>query len=468
MYKLANGVFLVTGAKRGAIYDTNTGNVYSVNETACRVLLGELENPAYLKDLRAKNLLGEGLAEGLNPEDLAKLQQTVELKFIWFEILSDDCNECCIHCYAQCMPPTYRRSLGLSTEQNPTSSKRKLTAKEWKTLIKEGAELGCKRCQFIGGEPFLWRGDGREDVLDLTEWAISHRYADVEIFTNGTLLTEGKIERMKALGVRVAISLYAIRPKVHEAITKTPGSFRKTLNALSLLKKYGVPTRVETPLMKANEGVIEETRKWLLEQGFLNRKPDPIRPKGRADNQAIFPSGEAAIRYGYRLKPDFRADWETFTRYYSTHSCLAGKITITDVGDVIPCIFSRNEIAGNALEMESLRKVVTSPSSLKEVWHTTKDSVLVCQDCEYRYACFDCRPLSQGAGGAKSDYFSAPYPRCTYNPYTGEWASGAWKLDEAGKPYYDKDLKPTIEQVLADRKETKQPTPEERGECDGG
>ena len=63
------------------------------------------------------------------------------------------------------------------------------------------------------------------------------------------------------------------------------------------------------------------------------------------------------------------------------------------------------------------------------------DNVLICRDCEYRYACFDCRPLAKASAGETAEYLSAPPARCTYNPYTGQWAQGVWKLDEKGEPF---------------------------------
>ena len=450
MRKLADGVFFVRGAKHGAIYDTNAGNVYSINGADCETLVERLDSQRVHKN--------DGVQE---------LIRIPSLQFIWFEIVSDDCNERCIHCYADSMPPTYRKKMGLPViQENTQPSRRKLTAGEWRKLIAEGRQLGCPSCQFIGGEPFVWRGENGEDVLDLAEYAHSQGYESIEIFTNATLLTEAKISRIKELGVSVAVSLYSIQSEIHDAVTRTPGSMKKTLGALDLLRKHGIRTRVETILMRMNESTLEETENWIRKNGFRHRKPDPIRPKGRGDNPLIFPSKENTVKLRYLLKPNFRTDIDTLSRYLSGHSCMAGKITVTDTGDVLPCIFSRNMVTGNVIDIGSLEGVLLG-ELLQRIWNSTKDSVLVCQDCEYRHVCFDCRPLSQGVAGECSDYFTAPYPRCTYNPYTGEWAGGTWKLDETGKPYYDGDLKPTIEQVLADRKVNQQPTLEEEGECDG-
>ena len=45
-----------------------------------------------------------------------------------------------------------------------------------------------------------------------------------------------------------------------------------------------------------------------------------------------------------------------------------------------------------------------------------KDKVKICQNCEYRYACFDCRPNSITA----KQYDSKPW-YCPYDPLTGTW-----------------------------------------------
>ena len=93
---------------------------------------------------------------------------------------------------------------------------------------------------------------------------------------------------------------------------------------------------------------------------------------------------------------------------------------------------------GNVAKDDSLDNVLKD--EIQELWRITKDDVLVCSDCEYRYVCFDCRPISEGANEGRGNYKSAPYPRCTYNPYEGEWGKGTWRLDEKSEPFYDTTL----------------------------
>jgi radical SAM protein with 4Fe4S-binding SPASM domain len=349
------------------------------------------------------------------------------------------------------MPPSFRKTLSDGDDTtHPKTIGAKLNAVDWHELIKKSFDLGCRRCQFIGGEPFLYK-DGDITVLDLAEFAVELGYEHVEIFTNATLLTDKKIERIGTAGIKIAVSLYSADPDVHDSITQLPGSHKKTIGSLRKLKKAGIQTRVETVAMRQNQHTLVDTQVLIKDIGFIPRSPDPLRPKGRGDNPAIKPSGEMIATYGIKLKPNFKAYQSIVDHYSSSHSCLAGKITITDNGDVLPCIFSRTHVIGNVVDSD-LETILLS-EAVKRIWQTTKDDVLVCRDCEYRYVCFDCRPLSEAASEGKASYFEAPPPRCSYNPYTGEWAAGVWKVDSDGNPYYDRSAKGTLLLALENKVE---------------
>lgn len=445
-FEVKKGIYLVPGFSRAAICDTNTGNVYSINKLAQAVALGLNKDDEFYQELTNLGLVSEMEI----PRKLEPQGGIPRLDFVWFEIVSDDCNERCLHCYADSMPQTYRRRLMGEEESSheltmlSLRAASKLTAERWKQLIDESYDLGCRQAQFIGGEPFIWRGKNDESVLDLAEHAKRKGFEFVEIFTNATQITPDKVDCIKQLGLNIAVSLYSDDPQTHDQITRTPGSFKRTTEALEMLRIAQVPTRVETVLMGPNQQTVESTGNFIQQMGFSHRAPDVLRPKGRGDDPSLQPDMESLVRHGLILGPDFSAAPSFFQRSTDGHNCLAGKITITDNGNVLPCIFSREQIVGN-VRQKSLEKVLEG--KIQKIWGLTKDDVLVCQDCEYRYVCFDCRPISEGASCGNGQYETAPYPRCTYNPYEGIWGGGIWKVDGEGKPYYDETLKPIIEKV---------------------
>lgn len=341
------------------------------------------------------------------------------MQFAWLEI-TDQCNERCLHCYGSFSPNKKVKPLGHT---------------EWEGVIQSLAENGCRQIQFIGGEPFRYRGETKtQTVLDLVEFAKEQDFGFVEIFTNGTLISAENVKRIKDLEVSIALSVYSANAAIHDSITQTPGSHKRTLRAINMLRGAGIPVRAVIIAMKQNEDTIEQTVEMAQNLGLNSRAPDVVRPSGRAQETDIAPSVATLLKYGLITKPNFSTDPISFRRNQLYHTCLAGKIAVTADGQVIPCIFSRNDILGS-LKDQGLVDVLQS-LALKETWELTKDKVLVCKDCEYRYACSDCRPLAEGSSCGKS-YSSAPFPRCTYNPYAGEWGLGTWRINDQGETIYE-------------------------------
>jgi radical SAM protein with 4Fe4S-binding SPASM domain len=448
-FQLKDGVFFVPGATRGAVLDTRSGAVYSVNEEASAALRYEVADDEYWEALVGLELAEPSADPALRP--VPKKDDVDRLNFAWFEIVTDDCNERCAHCYADSMPKTYRKQQKASllpvVDACDEPAKPRMTHDRWLAAIAEAARLGARTCQFIGGEPFLYRGPKGETVLDLVAAARDAGFTLIEIFSNLTLITRDKALRIKELGARVATSLYSDQAEVHDAITRTPGSHAKTTGAAALLKELGVEVRAEIVLMQPNQHTIESTINFKKTRGLGDRGPDPLRPKGRGDNPALQPDFEHLVRHGLILEPAFIASREVVAHYSAGHSCLLGKIAITEFGEVLPCIFTRNHAAGNLLVSGELAPILRN--GLRRYWRATKDDVMVCRDCEYRYVCFDCRPLSEASAGGRAEYLNAPYPRCTYNPYTGEWRAGLWTLDPSGKPFYDRSQAAEIARVAA-------------------
>ncbi|MBT9141561.1 MAG: Coenzyme PQQ synthesis protein E [Dehalococcoidia bacterium] len=107
-------------------------------------------------------------------------------------------------------------------------------------------------------------------------------------------------------------------------------------------------------------------------------------------------------------KPAFlKISKEDFIARLHGHNCWRGRIVITPTGDVLPCPLVRDIVLGN-VQHQSLPDIIAS-DSLKQIWRLTKDKIETCQDCEYRYACFDCR--------AKAESLTSKPADCWYNPY---------------------------------------------------
>ncbi len=409
IYNLLEGVYLVEGAKNSAIYDTRKGNVYSLNFIAKERILNleideEFANALEsfgLTDFIPKSFCKGEMAEFVFPTP----------SFAWFEIATTSCNLSCQHCY-----------LGNALKEDPRS---KMAYQDWTDVIEQAWECGIDKCQFIGGEPFLFVDSGKS-LLDLCEFAKEKGFSSIEIFTNLQLIDEETILKISELGIKVATSLYSVYPEVHDSITRKKGSHGKTLNAIRALRRFDIEVRVELVLMSINQFTLKDTLEFLDSLEVNYRSPDPIRPTGLGVDNNLVPDFDYLYKYGFYTKPNFSSSRKKFLSNLKFNSCLSNKVVVTENGDTLPCVFSRDVILGNVLD-SSLVDIISSEKAIK-VRSLNKNDVLVCKDCEYRYACSDCRPLAGDTFKMRNSYESHPDPRCTYNPYTGVWGAGHWIL----------------------------------------
>jgi radical SAM protein with 4Fe4S-binding SPASM domain len=395
-------VYLVKGAKHSAIYDLAKGEVYSVDDTFGSALdlalMGRTpkeiimqtgnnlyETIEFLNKLAKQGLAGWYEGPTRPPKSYKDLPAPPwQLRLAWLE-LTDVCNLRCIHCYNDSRLPRLPEK-----ETVPTEGLR--------CLLYELAELGCSQLQLTGGEALL-----REDqLLDLIPVA-EEKGIQAEVFTNLTLLTTRTAKFFKEHNVWVGTSLYAPDDKVHDSITRVNGSFARTVEGIRKLMSEGIRLRIEIVAMPQNENRLNETIRFAKEELGVDRvKVSRVLRVGRACSVA----SEELASPGDKLSFP-KISKEDFVARLHGHNCWRGQIAIACSGDVFPCPCERDVVLGDVTR-QNLRDIVLS-DDLKRIWGLTKDKIETCKDCEYRYACFDCRARAESLTGKPTD--------CWYNPY---------------------------------------------------
>jgi radical SAM protein with 4Fe4S-binding SPASM domain len=146
------------------------------------------------------------------------------------------CNEQCVHCY--CVVEH-----GREREVRPLE----LTTGEVMRVLDDLAELGAFYLTLSGGEVLV-----RSDFFDIAAHAQRRGFA-YRIFTNGIGLTEEKARRLAEVEpLTVEVSLLSADPAVHDAITRVPGSFRRLMRSIELLRRYGLRVHLKSVIMKPN------------------------------------------------------------------------------------------------------------------------------------------------------------------------------------------------------------------------
>ncbi len=316
------------------------------------------------------------------------------------------CNLKCRHCY--------------STAGRPWDDE--LSTEEALSVIEILADAGVTSVAFSGGEPLL-RKDFFELVSRLKEYGVY-----VAVATNGTLLTEEMVSRLKSQGVEyVQISLDGLR-ETHEKFRGIAGIYDRVLDGIKNAVNAGLTVCISTTATKMNLRDVPEMMnlaeklgvKWFMLYNYI--------PTGRGDiDLDLEPHDrERLLRLLWNKMKETDVNFMSTAPYYArvaiesessvipTHFYnpeLGGRLTslgefiggcgcgrfylaLRANGDINPCVFF-------PLWLENIKNFSDSEDFL-HFWRENrilrdlrdKDSLEICGDCRYRYVCGGCRARS--------------------------------------------------------------------------
>ena len=388
-YALNENVYLVKGACKSCIYDFNTSKLYSVNNALSEKL--DLVNQGGLgvsnESDDIQNVFNELQKVGVLTTVEAPVSRDIsELKFqdagcifAWIEITTK-CNLRCLHCY----------------NESDAHCDTIMSFNEYKKVIDGLIDLGVSKVQLIGGEPFT-----HKNLLEMLEYTVG-KFQAIEIFTNGTLITNHWLEYLAKNNIRMALSVYSYNSKNHDQITGGEGSWEKTVNTINLLKKHGIEYRVCNVLMRGVE--IGEKTTDLFE---LSEEKDVVRMSGRANFSLL--TDDLLMKKLITKKTFQTPIRRNFCgNLVSGHNCFRNKIYVSADLMVYPCVMERRLTHCRVGDNGEIKLDAT-------LRFLNKDNIQECCQCEYRYACFDCRPNSLSGDTLEKPWY------CTYSPLTGEW-----------------------------------------------
>src|SRR5712672_721411 len=188
------------------------------------------------------------------------------------------CNEQCVHCYLD------HHDHG------------EMTTAEIKKLLREMADAGVFILTLSGGEIFL-----RKDFFEILEYARALTFC-IKLKTNAVLIGEAQAARLRDLGVEsIQISIYSHRPEVHDAITKLPGSLRRSIKAIRFLKSQGLKVVMANVLMTQNMDDYPGARALADELGAEYTLDPTVTPMMDGDRAILdLNVGESALRHVFR------------------------------------------------------------------------------------------------------------------------------------------------------------------------
>ncbi len=143
---------------------------------------------------------------------------------------------------------------------------------------------------------FPWRDHvcfttGEPTLNPLLPWLVREAttlgYREVALITNGRRLSDAAyLDRLMAAGLNLlTISIHGGRPRLHDGLTRTPGSFRQTLRGLRNAAPY-VRLHTSTVVTQRNLPHLHQLLALLERVGVEQAVLNVVKPRGRADSRA--------------------------------------------------------------------------------------------------------------------------------------------------------------------------------------
>lgn len=303
------------------------------------------------------------------------------------------CNYRCPYCYAG--------------ESQPAEN---LNPKVVDEAIEQAAALGARKIVILGGEPLLYRGI-REKIEKINSLGMG-----VEIFTNGSLMTEDLAKFFFDHGCRVVVKFNSNDPERHDRLTGVRNSKENAIRAFDLLHAAGYPVEMLcASSVISSENIDEITDMWIKMREYgVTPYFEIMTPQGRLlDHRKLEVEPSELKRVFTEICEYDRAHgrvWEIQPPLVGS-KCLRHKYSalVNARGDVFPCVGIDRKI-GNILD-RPLRLILSESPMIQDLRNHRTMIKGPCRECERAELCYGCRGAAYQLTG---DYLASD-PLCWKN-----------------------------------------------------
>jgi AdoMet-dependent heme synthase len=296
------------------------------------------------------------------------------------------CNERCVHCYLD------------------HDDAGELTYEEIEVLLSQMANAGVFFLTISGGEPML-----RKDLFAIIRRARDLTFS-VKLKTNGIMIKENEAALIRELGIdTVQISVYSHRPEVHDAVTKVPGSLKRTIAAIRFLIAQGLKVTIANVVMKQTRWDYPGVQALAAELG-ANFIVDPtITPHINGDRSLLSFNISRDDLSEVLHDTTLLAEEDEFIAPVSGANedpldglpCSAGHSAcyVSPYGDVYPCV--QFPLPSGNIRHQSFEDVWRFSPQLQEVRSIRARDLPVCSSCVHVGSCSRCPGLAYMEGNMR-------------------------------------------------------------------
>jgi radical SAM protein len=183
------------------------------------------------------------------------------------------CAYACVHCRADAQH-----------QRHPDE----LSTGEAFQLIDRLSEFGQPILIFTGGDPMM-----RRDLFELIAYATQKGLRCSLTPTATALPTQDRLQKAMAAGIRrIALSLDAPHPEIHDDFRKVPGSWGRTMDILQHALEVGLSVQVNTTVATHNADILPEMVPFIEQVGAVQWSLFFLVPTGRAQAEKMISPGE--------------------------------------------------------------------------------------------------------------------------------------------------------------------------------
>lgn len=271
-----------------------------------------------------KNLIFNHIVDGALLRDKAGSENNTHIPFLVLISPTYECNLECKGCYSALYGNRYH-----------------YTESEIFDIIQQFYDLGIRFFTFTGGEPFVYK-----PIMKIFEHFHDCYFM---VFTNGTMLTESRVEKLASLGnVSITISIEGFEEMTDWR--RGEGTYKKILYAYERLNRNGVLCGASVMATSKNHDQICSTEFWeflISELGVKYSWVFQYMPMGRDATMDLVPTGRQRYDRFHFLenlrksgKLAFLADF--WNHGFLVNGCMSGGANYLHVnakGGVEPCVF---------------------------------------------------------------------------------------------------------------------------------
>jgi radical SAM protein with 4Fe4S-binding SPASM domain len=251
--------------------------------------------------------------------------------------------------------------------------------------------MGVNNVHFSGGEPFLF-----PDFHKLLTYA-SKKVPNITIYTNGALIDEEWIKKIRKLDSQVTLLFKFDSPHTYEKHTGSQGTFEKVMGTMKKFVESDLTVIAFITLTKYNIKYLVEMINNAVDLGaypILERYM--AREHSTINKELEITEGDwkKALSFSMELYKDLSKDFEeTGFMRKGLCSCYRDLIAITHDGHVLPCPFLPLKTNLGNIKEKPLNEIWKNYETKRKDWLRTPDS------------CVKCKFVNMCGGGCKAYTF---------------------------------------------------------------